>query len=169
MHRIEAYVGLAIIFILMISVLYSPILFVLRRIGLRSYTNKQGETVEVTEEHLEIYEEAPDDEDFVLLKMNLGEKVLSFKSESCFEVLEQLRQYLEEKHIQILCNGAALNVYPSPMALSMGAGRLAYKLILGKQAKTEDMVDIFDYDDKYSFVSIAEQRNFYKDWLNSLG
>jgi len=33
MHRIEAYVGLAIIFILMISALYSPILFVLRRKG----------------------------------------------------------------------------------------------------------------------------------------
>ncbi|MGE7219242.1 hypothetical protein ACQKJC_22425 [Priestia koreensis] len=123
----------------------------------------------LTEEQLEIYEEAPDDEDFVLLKMNLGGDFLSFKSESCFEALEQLRQSLEEKHIQILCNGAALNVYPSPMALSMGVGRLAYRLINGKQAKTEDMVDIFDCDDHYSFVSIAEQRNFYKDWLNSVG
>ena len=33
MHRIKAYVSLAIIFILMISVLYLPILFVLRRKG----------------------------------------------------------------------------------------------------------------------------------------
>ncbi|MCM3006317.1 hypothetical protein [Priestia koreensis] len=123
----------------------------------------------LTEEQLEIYEEAPGDEDFVLLKMNLGEQVLSFKSENCFGALEQLRQYLEEKHIQILCNGAALNVYPSPMILSMGTGRLAYRLMNGKQAKAEEIVDIFDCDDNYNFVRIAEQRNFYKDWLNSLG
>ncbi|QPQ32610.1 hypothetical protein [Lysinibacillus sp. JNUCC 51] len=37
------------------------------------------------EELLEIYEEAPDDEDFVLLKMKLTDEVISFKSENCFE------------------------------------------------------------------------------------
>jgi hypothetical protein len=56
------------------------------------------------EELLEVYEEAPDDQNFVLLKMVLSDKVLRFKSEKCFEALEQLRQYLEQKHIQIQCN-----------------------------------------------------------------
>ncbi|MEH7304129.1 hypothetical protein [Neobacillus drentensis] len=56
-------------------------------------------------------------------------------------------------NLQIICNGAALNVYPSPMALSMGSGRLAYKLNFGKQAISEDLVDIFDCDDTLNFVA----------------
>ena len=121
-----------------------------------------------TEELLEIYEEAPDDEDFVLLKMKLTDEVISFKSENCFQALEQLRHYLEQKNIQIQCNGAALNVYPSPMALSMGVGRLSYKLHLGRQAKMEDLVDIFNCDEDLKFVTINEQLNHYEDWLKSL-
>lgn len=118
-----------------------------------------------TEELLEIYEEAPDDEDFVLLKMKLNGEVLSFKSENCFEALVQLRQYLEQRNILIQCNGAALNVYPSTMALSMGVGRLAYKMHLGRQAKMKDLVDIFNYEEDLKFVTINEQLNFYEDWL----
>ncbi|WHY85924.1 hypothetical protein QNH39_25670 [Neobacillus novalis] len=121
-----------------------------------------------TEELLEIYEEAPDDEDFVLLKMKLTNEVLSVKSENCFQALEQLRQYLEQMNIQIQCNGAALNVYPSPMALSMGVGRKAYILSLGRRAKTDDLVDIFECDEDLKFVTINEQLKFYKDWSNSL-
>jgi hypothetical protein len=121
-----------------------------------------------TEELLEIYEEVPDDEDFVMLKMKLSDKVLSFKSENCFDALVQLRKSLEQRNIQIQCNGAALNVYPSTMALSMGVGRLAYKLHLGRQAKMKDLVDIFDYDEELEFVTIDEQLNFYEDWLKSL-
>jgi hypothetical protein len=66
----------------------------------------------LTEELLEIYEEAPDDEDLVMLKMKLSDKVISFKGENYFKALEQLRKYLELRNIQIQCNGAALNVYP---------------------------------------------------------
>jgi len=121
-----------------------------------------------TEELLEIYEEAPDDKDFVLLKMKLTDEVITCKRENCFEALVQLRHYLEQKNIQIQCNGAALNVYPSPMALSMGVGRLAYKLHLGRQAKMEDLVDIFNCDEDLKFVTINEQLNHYEDWLKSL-
>lgn len=120
-------------------------------------------------EVLELYEEAPDDEDMVLLSTKIGEKHLSYKCENFFEALTQLRIHLEEHHIQIVCNGAALNVYPSPMIMSMGAGRLAYKMSFGKQAKTEDLVDIFDCNNELSFVSVEEQSHFYKDWLKSLG
>ncbi|MEI5908232.1 hypothetical protein WAK64_14330 [Bacillus spongiae] len=120
-------------------------------------------------ELLKIYEEAPDDENFVLIEMELSGRCLSYKDENCFDALKQLRETLEEKQIQILCNGAALNVYPSTMGLSMGVGRLAYKLTRGKQAKTEDLVDIFDFDEAFTFVSIYEQNHFYDEWLKSLG
>lgn len=121
-----------------------------------------------TKELIELYEEVPGDENMVLLRLKFGEKYLSFKSENFFEAPEKLRQYLEGKQIQIVCNGAALNVYPSAMILSMGVGRFAYKLNLGRQAGTEDLVDIFDCDEDFKFVTIIEQLNFYKDWLKSL-
>ncbi|WP_102272785.1 hypothetical protein [Cytobacillus massiliigabonensis] len=65
--------------------------------------------------------------------------------------------------------GAAENVYPSPMQLSMGTGELAYQLTLGKPAATEDIVHIFEYDDKLNCVSFAEQLQFHQKWFNRLG
>ncbi|WP_208615661.1 hypothetical protein [Gottfriedia luciferensis] len=117
---------------------------------------------------IELYEEAPEDEDMVMLKIKLEQKERRYIGDNFFEALEKLRQDLEEENIQIICNGSALNVYPYPMALSMGSGRLAYKLSFGKQALLKDLVDIFDCDNTLNFVSILEQRNFYNDWLNSL-
>ncbi|TKI62029.1 hypothetical protein FC756_19370 [Lysinibacillus mangiferihumi] len=67
-----------------------------------------------------------------------------------------------------MCNGAALNVYPSQMQLSMGPGRLAYKLKFGKPATTEDIVDIFEFEDDLKFVTVEEQFSYYKRWLKSL-
>lgn len=121
-----------------------------------------------TEEILELFEESPDDEDMVMLELKIDGQKISCKSENFFQALVELRKYLEEKHIQIISNGAASNVYPSPMSLSMGAGRLAYKLNFGNQAKTKDLVDIFDCDDNLKFVGIDEQLKFYQDWLKSL-
>ena len=117
---------------------------------------------------IELYEEAPDDEDMIMLKVNIEHQERSYISDSYFEALEKFRQDLEEKNIQIIFNGSALNVYPSPMALSMGSGQLAYKLNFGKQALTKDLVEIFDCDETLTFVSILEQRKFYEDWLKSL-
>lgn len=83
-------------------------------------------------------------------------------------LFQALRQHLEEQHIQVMCNGAAVNVYPSTMQLSIGVGRLAYKLYIGKPAKTEDIVDIFEYDENLKFVGIEDQFNYYISWLKSL-
>ncbi|MFB7142815.1 hypothetical protein ACFCYN_24790 [Gottfriedia sp. NPDC056225] len=117
---------------------------------------------------IELFEETPNDEEMVMLKINFEQQERSYIGDSFFEALEKFRLYLEEKSIQILCNGSALNVYPSPMTQSMGSGRLAYKLSFGKQALYEDLVDIFDCDDTLNFVTILEQRNYYKNWLKSL-
>lgn len=79
-----------------------------------------------------------------------------------------LRRELEKNEIQIICNGAAKNVYPSRMQLSMGTGIKAYKMYIGKQAKMSDVVNIFDCDGELEFVKIEEQSNFYNEWLRSL-
>ena len=117
---------------------------------------------------LKLYEEPPGDEEMVLIELlKLGDTI-SFKHENFFLALQRLRQHLEDKHIQIMCNGAALNVYPSTMQLSMGTGRLAYKVKFGELAKLKDVVDIFEFDNDMRFVKNEEQFNFYIRWLKSL-
>lgn len=55
------------------------------------------------------------------------------------------------------------------MSRQMSGGRKAYIMQLGKQAKMDDMVDIFDAASDYSVVvSVEEQKKFYQKWLYSL-
>ena len=117
---------------------------------------------------LVLYEEAIDDEDMVLLEITVEGQKISYKSENFFSALVNLREELEKKNIQIICNGAAKNIYPSPMQMSMGDGRTAYKLCMGKQARNSDVVDIFDYDEDLEFANIEDQSKYYAEWLESI-
>ncbi|SFF40144.1 hypothetical protein SAMN04487969_1347 [Paenibacillus algorifonticola] len=126
--------------------------------------NRETETTE----ELLLYEEAPDDEDMILVKMKINGRIVNIKGENFFSALLALREVLEIENIQIVCNGAAKNVYPSPMQLSMGYGSKAYKLIWGQQAKNADVVDIFDCDEGLEFVGREEQSKYYSDWLRSV-
>ncbi|WP_375200420.1 hypothetical protein [Bacillus sp. RS11] len=117
---------------------------------------------------LKLYEESPDDEEMVLIELLILGDTISFKHENFFLALQRLRQHLEDKHIQVMCNGAALNVYPSTMQLSMGTGRLAYKVKFGEPAKLKDVVDIFEFDNSLRFVKIEEQFNYHIRWSKSL-
>jgi len=117
---------------------------------------------------LKLYEESPDDEEMVLIELLILGDTISFKHENFFLALQSLRQHLEDKHIQVMCNGAALNVYPSTMQLSMGTGRLAYKVKFGEPAKLKDVVDIFEFDNSLRFVKIEEQLSYHIRWSKSL-
>jgi len=117
---------------------------------------------------LKLYEESPDDEEMVLIELLILGDTISFKHENFFLALQSLRQHLEDKHIQVMCNGAALNVYPSTMQLTMGTGRLAYKVKFGEPAKLKDVVDIFEFDNSLRFVKIEEQLSYHIRWSNSL-
>lgn len=120
------------------------------------------------DEELILFEELPDDEDMVLLEMTVEGQKISCTSDNFFSALIGLRNELEEKGIQILCNGAAKNVYPSPMQLSMGYGRKAYKMYLGQQARNSDTVDIFEREEDLKFTNIEEQSKFYGEWIKSI-
>lgn len=117
---------------------------------------------------LKLYEASPDDEEMVLIELLILGDTISFKHENFFLALQSLRQHLEDKHIQVMCNGAALNVYPSTMQLSMGTGRLAYKVKFGEPAKLKDVVDIFEFDNSLRFVKIEEQFSYHIRWSKSL-
>jgi len=72
-------------------------------------------------------------------------------------------------HIQFLCKGAKINVRPSSMASQMSGGMIAYELTLGKHTTREDLVHIFDYEDKNLTNNPEEQHSFYMKWINSIG
>ncbi|WP_415770385.1 hypothetical protein [Pseudomonas sp. LB3P38] len=69
---------------------------------------------------------------------------------------------------KFLCKGAKLNVYPSRMSSQMSAGVVAYELHMGKPAESEDIVNIFDYEENEITQDIQQQRDYYKRWIESL-
>ncbi|QKE63396.1 hypothetical protein HNE05_08480 [Aquipseudomonas campi] len=66
------------------------------------------------------------------------------------------------------CKGAKINVHPSRMSSQMGCGLIAYELSLGFPAKKSDLVNIFTPDVVKSEVTTKEQRDFFKNWMQSL-
>jgi hypothetical protein len=92
-----------------------------------------------------------------------------FSDDDLFKSLKLIRAYFEVDGSKLLCNGARVDVYPSGMSRGMGRGRKAYILIQGKQARRENLVDIFDYAEPSLVDTIGAQEAFYKSWVASLG
>ncbi len=80
-----------------------------------------------------------------------------------YECFGLLRADFQE--MNFLCKGAKLNVYPSRMASQMAGGIVAYELHMGRATETEDVVNIFDFEDKDITTDIQQQRDFYNRWL----
>jgi hypothetical protein len=85
----------------------------------------------------------------------------------CFDALIEARRHLELQEILVCVEGARKDVWPSGMARSMGAGRKAYRMTLGKQALKSDLVDVFA--EALTPASIAEQEAYRHAWFESLG
>lgn len=115
-----------------------------------------------------IYEESPNNEDLVLLKLQFNNKEYTKTDENLFNAILSIRKELEKEDFLMNCYGGSKQVYPSSMALSMGYGRKAYKLQLGQPAKTADLVDIFETDNDVIPATIEEQKTFYENWLKSI-
>ncbi|WP_080344040.1 hypothetical protein [Pseudomonas syringae] len=86
--------------------------------------------------------------------------------ENLFSCFIKLRQELPE--IKFLCKGAKRNVHPSRMSSQMSAGLMAYELELGKQARRENLVNIFDHEEENLTNEPTMQSEYFKNWLNSL-
>ncbi len=70
-----------------------------------------------------------------------------------------------------MCKGALINVHPSRMAKQMSNGIKAYYLTLGKQAKLDSLVDIFDSIQKEDINKLStpeQQKKYYIKWIKSL-
>jgi hypothetical protein len=84
-----------------------------------------------------------------------------------FEAMCQIRNTLEADGWRPLCYGSSRNVYPSGMARDMGRGLKASKMELGRQAT--DCVSIFDYGPDVQPSTVEEQKQFWQEWLRSIG
>jgi hypothetical protein len=97
---------------------------------------------------------------------NFDENVIRFREADLYRAMQALREYLEAKGCQLLCAGARPDVAPSGMSRSMGGGREAYVLHLGKQAT--ELVDIFDYAAPAFVGTVQKQREYFQAWMASL-
>lgn len=97
---------------------------------------------------------------------DLGETC--YESDDLFKALLLLRAALEEQGHKLLCNGSRKNVVVSGMSREMSGGRKAYLVKLGKQARRDDLVDIFDCVDSSFVGTVGQQTEFYSEWLRSL-
>jgi hypothetical protein len=90
---------------------------------------------------------------------------LRAEASDLFDCLVKIRLDLELEGAKILCNGARLDAFPSPMARDMGGGRKVYLLRMGEPAQLENLVNTFDEAPIEKIASVAEQKKFYLDWL----
>ena len=91
------------------------------------------------------------------------------EGENLFDILCQIRIELEKMSVKLLCKGSCRNVRPSAMILSMGYGRMAYSLGMGKQASKDSLVDIFSPCSIEEYSTVREQSDFFKEWCDSIG
>jgi hypothetical protein len=85
-----------------------------------------------------------------------------------FEALQKVRREFSTRALDVFCYGSSRDIRPSGMGRSMGLGRKAYRLSMGKQA-TGPLLDIFDSGQGIDLVSADEQDRYFQDWIASLG
>ncbi|MFJ4194679.1 hypothetical protein [Pseudomonas sp. NPDC089534] len=104
------------------------------------------------------------DED-ISITLKLKQKEKTYKGSDFYKCFGILRS--DNKHIQFLCKGSKINVHPSSMSSQMSLGLNAYELSPGKEPSLDDLVFIFDYEDKDLTNDPTAQRDFYYNWLTS--
>lgn len=119
-----------------------------------------------------------DDEALVLIEEELPEacrltceyreKSIFAEAKDYFEAFCRIREKLEEEGIIPFCYGASLDVYPSRMSRQMSKGKAAYKIEIGKQARRENIVQIFEEGPDVIPSKVHVQREYFEEWLNSL-
>jgi hypothetical protein len=103
--------------------------------------------------------------DLIKLSVKYNNKIISSCEEFCFLAFQNLRKKLIESGIDLKCYGAKENVYPSPLMMFTSK---AYFLKLGKQAKNNDIVDIFDFVEINKSIAPKNQDLFYELWVKNL-
>jgi hypothetical protein len=86
-----------------------------------------------------------------------------------FEALLRVRAQLEPNGLLLGVRGASLDVWPSSMARQMGGGLKAYRMVMGKQALSRDLVSIFEVSPDIRPATVIDQMANRDAWFKSLG
>lgn len=115
-----------------------------------------------------IWDADPDDSEMIKLSLVFSDRQLTKTDTDYFAALRSIRRELEEEGIKVNCYGASRNVYPSNMSLVMGAGKKAFKLVLGERTKTESLVSLFDSGPDVILATVEQQDAFFELWTESV-
>jgi len=110
-----------------------------------------------------------DDSDECRLELLYDGQSYAATGDDFFESFSAIREHLEPLGFLPRCYGAHLRAFPSGMSRSMGGGAQVYRLTLGVQAQTKDLIHMFESDDEVQPATVREQRAFFEQWLASLG
>ena len=100
--------------------------------------------------------------------LHSGER-LSALAGDFFEALLAVRVQLESRGLLLGVRGATRDVWPSAMSRQMGSGLQAYRMALGRQAFSADLVNIFETSSDVVPATIRTQTEYRDAWFNSLG
>ena len=95
------------------------------------------------------------------------DRVIQASATDYFEAFSQIRLQLEPARLIPFCYGASLNVFPSGMARDMSSGLSAYRLTIGRTTSKDALVRIFDSGPDVIPASVANQKEYFNDWLKS--
>lgn len=103
------------------------------------------------------------------LRIHLGELGdVTSSAGDLFECLAQVRRQVDPKGLRLLVNGARRDTWASGMSRSMGGGREAYVLQLGRPSQMEHLVNIFDPAPESEIASVDQQQAFMREWMESI-
>jgi hypothetical protein len=86
-----------------------------------------------------------------------------------FAALTLARRELEAMGVQLACNGARLDVWPSGMLRQAGYGRRAYVLTMPPTAARPSTVDIFEPAPESSVLAtVDEQHEWFRRYWDSV-
>ncbi len=103
----------------------------------------------------------------VTLKWASG--ALAATAHDAFSAFCEIRERLAALRLVPRCFGACRNLVLSSMAYQMGRGLKGYLVRLGEPARRSDLVGIFDAGPVMDLATVADQQEFKRAWLRSLG
>jgi len=113
---------------------------------------------------------------FKLTRIENGQTLVEYECEGDYfkdadahthTAFNRIREKINSKDEWFMIKGCRRDVHPSGRMLTW---IYAYKLTIGKRVNdVEDKVMIFEEEEDYnSIVTVHEQKEFYKDWLDSI-
>lgn len=108
-------------------------------------------------------------ENYQLLILSENFKGKRLKDDNLFDLIAELRRFLESKGWRLLINASRPDVNVSNAYRNTnGGGRQAYLLKMGESASDKDLLDMFEAVRFELTATAPEQEEFYLKWIESL-